>query len=68
MKRTRLVAAFGTALLVSGAVSMSLPTSPAQAEVRQAAVACDAPAWSASAVYTANQKVTYGAHLWTAKW
>lgn len=70
MKRSRLVAALGAALLVSSAVSMSLPTSPAQAQVRQAAaaVACDAPAWTASAVFTGGQKATYGGHLWTAKW
>jgi chitinase len=27
-----------------------------------------APAWSASATYTANARVSFGGHLWTAQW
>ncbi|MEW5734097.1 MAG: Ig-like domain-containing protein, partial [Thermodesulfobacteriota bacterium] len=29
---------------------------------------CSAPAWKASSVYTANDKVSYGGHTWKAKW
>ncbi|GAA0318375.1 hypothetical protein NE235_06770 [Actinoallomurus spadix] len=54
---TRYTARFGA----SPTVPIPTPTPPAPGS-------CSAPAWSASAVYTGGNLVTYASHTWKARW
>ncbi|MCO5996734.1 carbohydrate-binding protein [Actinoallomurus rhizosphaericola] len=54
---TRYTAKFGA----SPTVPIPTPTPPAPGS-------CSAPAWSASAVYTGGNLVTYASHTWQARW
>ncbi len=73
MKRLRLLTMAGSAAMISTALLAS-NIAPVQASARAfsplaaAAVTCAGPAWSASAVYTAGNNVTYANHSFTAKW